>query len=539
MKLKALHIIFALCLVCFTTLAQTYVIPDDGFKQCLIERYPAVLDGGNELDISAASNLEGELYCPGFGIVDADGLQHFTSLDTLTMRQNSLQNIDEISQLENLMVIVINDNEITSLPDLSNFNQLTSLVANSNFITTPPGLPINSSLTNLDLKENFLSSFPDVSNQTQLENLIVSRNENINTIPALPSLPNLKHFQCYICGLSEVPDISLLPNLEYLDIGYNQITELPDFSGNSQLTTVYANNNALTSFANMSVLPNLVKARLYNNYLSFEDFEPLLVNNDYDEVYKIIPQNEFHNPLAGEYSEFDSISFKTTVANNASGEIYSWYKDDLLFWEGNLDTLHIDSAQIEDSGEYYFTITHPTFPDLTLSSWKTAVQVNSCLEPDNFDFSVTGANCQKAGTIIITPGEQPQSGLSYSLQSKVSKRVFHSTNGVFTNLNNPEYTLYAQASERCIKLIDNSISLPIEECKEVFFSPNNDGVDDTFYFDQQGEAKIYNKWGQLIKTLNIPADWNGQLNNNEVITPGYYTIDINNGEEIMRLSVIY
>lgn len=521
-----------------SSFGQSYVIPDAGFKQCLIDNYPAVLDINDDLDIAAANAMTGDLYCPGFGIENLDGVQHFTSVDTLYLHQNNLQDIDEVGSLSTLKVLITHSNELSHLPDLTTFSELTIVEAYDNFITAVPPLPTSSQLISLDMRQNNLTSLPDFSNHTNLHSLKFSRNRGIGYIAPLPSLPNLVYFGCYICGLSEVPDVSNLSALEFLNVGYNNIRTLPDFSANTQLITIYANDNLLTSFEDMTVLPNLDKARLYNNQLSFEDFERLLAIPSYSDIYKIIPQNPLPNPVDAHYFEYDEVDLEIGLDQSTTGKTYHWYKDDVLIWEGSEDTLLIDSAKIDDSGAYYFTITHSGFPDLTLSSVTRNTTVESCLNPDAFTIEIIGASCDKAGTIKVIPGNQPQEGLSYILESKLSKRVFESYDGVFPNLNNPEYTLYAKAGDRCVKLVNESILLPTVECEEAFFTPDGDGIDDTFYFPQEGVAKIYNKWGQLIQQLNVPAEWDGQTNSNSMIQPGYYTVEIN-GEKAFNISVVY
>src|SRR5690606_34981696 len=113
---------------------------------------------------------------------------------------------------------------------------------------------------------------------------------------------------------------------------------------------------------------NLEKVRLYNNYLSFEDFIPLLENPNYDDIYKIVPQKPFPNPLYIKNFEYDSISLKTGIDNQVSNIIYSWFRNDDQIWSGTKDTLSFPKASKSQSGEYYFTLNHPDFPDLTITS---------------------------------------------------------------------------------------------------------------------------------------------------------------------------
>ncbi len=517
-------------------LGQTYPIADPPFKSCIEQSFTGMFDTQGNLILSQAA-LPDTLNCSGFDIINADGIQFFTNLKVIDLNNNNLTHVDELVDLPLLKELTIEENELVELPDFSNSTSIKKIIARNNFITTSPSLPTQ--LQYLDLSQNNLTLLSGLSNLTELEYLLVFRNTDLKELPSLVGLSKLRELSCYLCGLSQLPDLSALDSLEYLNIGYNNLTSLPELSSNKKLKFLYVNNSSLTSFPDMSMLPVLEKVRLYNNFLSFEDFTPLLVNPNYSDIFKITPQWNFSNPLKPNYFEYDSASFSTGIATNTANVTYTWYVDGEILSTSNNDTYSIDSMQIENSGLYNFVVTHPLFPDLTLFSDTQKVTVSSCLNHLGFQFDIAGATCQEAGSLKIKAFNQPQENLQYHLRSKATDRVFTTTKGVFNNLSNPNYLLYAQASDRCVKLIDDNIEVPIEKCKDAFFTPNNDGVDDNFYFEQVGEAKIYNKWGQLIQTLRIPGEWNGELNDSKKITPGYYTININDGEEIFHLSVVY
>lgn len=515
---------------------QTYPIADTQFKECIAQSFADLLDDNGALILSKAAIVD-SLDCSDFAISNADGLQYFTNLKVLDLHNNDFTRLDELVALSVIEELYIQENELVELPDLSSLTSLKKIKANSNFITTTPPLP--SQLQYLDLSQNNLTSLGDLSNLHELEYLLVFRNTKLKEIPSLDGLLKLKELSCYLCGLSQLPEMTNLASLEFINTGYNNLTTLPELTSNKKLKLIYANNNTLTSFPNMSTLPLLERVRLYNNYLSFEDFVPLLVNENYEDIYKITPQWLFKNPLKNNYFEFDSVNFKTGISRNTVGTNYSWFFNGKLLSNSTNDLITTDSIKVENSGLYHYEVTHPLFPNLILHSDTQQVSVTSCLYTSGFQVDIVGATCQKAGSLKIIALNQPQQNLTYKLQSKATDRVLTSGNGVFNNLSNPSYKLYAQAGPRCVKLINNNLAIPIEKCKDAYFTPNNDGVDDYFYFEQIGDAKIYNKWGQLIQTLHLPVEWNGVLSDGKTIMPGYYTIDINDGEEILKLSVIY
>lgn len=59
------------------------------------------------------------------------------------------------------------------------------------------------------------------------------------------------------------------------------------------------------------------------------------------------------------------------------------------------------------------------------------------------------------------------------------------------------------------------------------FSPNGDGVSDTYYAENVGKTIIYDKFGTTIKTLNTPAYWDGRKTSGEMAPPGIYFVITN------------
>jgi hypothetical protein len=63
------------------------------------------------------------------------------------------------------------------------------------------------------------------------------------------------------------------------------------------------------------------------------------------------------------------------------------------------------------------------------------------------------------------------------------------------------------------------------------FSPNGDGISDTYFLENAGKTVIYDKYGQTIKELKTPAYWDGSKLNGEVANPGIYFIVCNETQQ--------
>lgn len=53
------------------------------------------------------------------------------------------------------------------------------------------------------------------------------------------------------------------------------------------------------------------------------------------------------------------------------------------------------------------------------------------------------------------------------------------------------------------------------------FSPDGAGIDDTFFINNTGKAEIFNINGQLVRTLNVPANWDGKNSAGETVLWDY------------------
>lgn len=63
----------------------------------------------------------------------------------------------------------------------------------------------------------------------------------------------------------------------------------------------------------------------------------------------------------------------------------------------------------------------------------------------------------------------------------------------------------------------------LENC-DATFSPNGDGLSDTYYIEATGKTLIYDKYGKVIRELNAPTYWDGTMNNGDLAEPGIYFV---------------
>ncbi|MFV0572485.1 MAG: leucine-rich repeat domain-containing protein [Xanthomarina gelatinilytica] len=175
--------------------SQNVNIPDSNFKKSLIENPKINTNGDAEIQITEAKTYTGAIICFGCNIQSLKGIEAFTSLTSLDVRENQLTSID-----------------------LSNNTKLNGLWCSYN------------NLTQLDLKNNKLLRFLECT-----DNMLTQLNLSPNQ--------KLQHLSCYNNNISLL-DVSNCIELEYLNCSNNSLSNL-DVSNNIALETLFCYKNQL------------------------------------------------------------------------------------------------------------------------------------------------------------------------------------------------------------------------------------------------------------------------------------------------------
>ena len=193
------------------------------------------------------------------GLTDLGGIEYFTGLTDLNLRDNSLTAVD-VTKNVNLTNLNLQGNALTSLDVSENVN-LTTLDLRGNKLTELD-VTKNTALTDLDCTGNQLTAI-DVSNNTELVNL----NLQNNRLTALDVSKNTK-LQFLSCNSSSIGTLDVSKNTELLDLSctYCGLTNL-DVSANTKLQWLSCYNNTLTEL-DVSGLTELNQLQCSNNRLA-------------------------------------------------------------------------------------------------------------------------------------------------------------------------------------------------------------------------------------------------------------------------------
>jgi len=233
-----------------------------------------------------------------------------------------------------------------------------------------------------------------------------------------------------------------------------------------------------------------------------------------------------------------TLLLQTGVDSGLPNLFYDWYYNGTFLQTVVSDSLIITPVQTSNAGKYTCRIRHASFPGIELKTDTFLVKIIPCPAIAAPAVQVlSGINCMNTGALEIsnTPSVQ---AYSYALTSALTGTVIHSAGGTFTGLIETDYTLTVNSAV-CHQTYTLPVQIPFEECMEAFITPNNDGDKDNYFFQKSGRVVIYDKAGNVVNTLLIPALWDGSSKGGRIVAPGYYIAEVNGGEEFIMISVIY
>lgn len=321
-------------------------IDADGDSKITFEEAAAV----KELQLGFDLKPESTVDC----VTDITGLEYFTSLETLSLKFNSVSDIKPIEGISTLKVLILGENPISSINldklgeltdlrlygtnisdiDLTKTPKLESLYLQRTNVSKVDLTPLQSldqallnkcsslteikasnlpSITRIDAVECNLKSF-EISDCPSLRELHL--NSNKLTSIKMTNLAMLMRLNVYDNQLTSI-DVSNLPLLMWLFVYDNQLTSI-DLSANVPLREFRASNNPLTEI-NLSTNENLVSLELE----SMSKMKTLNIKNDfYDEYseYLIVDGNTaLEKVITDPGKEFEHV--KKLFANNPKVQV--------------------------------------------------------------------------------------------------------------------------------------------------------------------------------------------------------------------------
>lgn len=173
--------------------------------------------------------------------------------------------------IDSLYTLSLRNNQLTRVPDLSRYQFLANLYLVDNPITDVSSLKAVKGLRELDVSNTQITALS--SDTWSLPSLISLRinDTDISSLASLDAryLKNLEARNTPIKSISALPDF---PRLSSLDISGSDVSSLATISRFGRLSDLFLNNTPLSSFTGVSNLPFLTRIFADNTGLSSLDF---------------------------------------------------------------------------------------------------------------------------------------------------------------------------------------------------------------------------------------------------------------------------
>ena len=492
--------------------AQKYYIADVNFAEAIKATYPGVMSG-DSLIISEASQITGYVSFADKNIENVDGIQFFTGADNLDVHAN----------------------QIESLPDLTAFDQLKNLSCHRNKITQLPALP--SGIEKIYAFDNLLTSIDALMPLSELIILHVSENQ-LTEIPSLSNFPALEQLHCDQNKIVQIKDLSAATELLYLFAWDNQLTEINGLSDNLKLQKLYINDNYLSTLPTLTNKPDMEELEVGGNYLTFEDLYPIFENSLLDTIINFSTMKPIVNERI--VSAYDNQAFvlKSQVDRQLDQINYALYKNDsILIAENTTGTFSVPSADKRELDYFSVKISSDFVPGLVLLETKWTLKKENCADflPDYL--TVLNNDCSNGAAIKLLKynDELITENVHYTFATTGASYELDAPSLLLENIMHGNYTLRAVYKDQCD--LSKAFEVPNAPNCDKIFSPNDDGQNDTYFFDQAGEIKIYNIKGICVKTLIGPIVWDGTDDKAHIVPLGYYTIVVNE-KDMFHLTVM-
>jgi len=351
-------------------------IPDQNFKQILLQNSQLNTNGDAEISINEAKTFNGNIWVSERGIKDLTGIESFINLTALTCSNNEITDID-VSNNTKLTILDCGNNQISYI-DISLNNKLIEFQC------------YNTSLEQLDLSKNTQLKFIncintkikklDTSNNqalqklfcsdNNLENLDISHNTNLdflicnNTLISELNLTKNKRLTKLYCFDTKLENLDLTENVNLTRLDcYNNAIKSLDIRNNTWLINLYCQNNELSKL-DLSKNTNLFDLKCNNNLFSFSSLKNIkdYYNElEYSSNKLIFPSQEKTLDL--------KIDFSSELNFDGNKTLFKWFdKNNNELDQNIIKEINSGTFKFLKTGSYYCEMSNDYFNSTILKT---------------------------------------------------------------------------------------------------------------------------------------------------------------------------
>ncbi|MEI4617514.1 leucine-rich repeat domain-containing protein [Bacillus cereus] len=263
------------------------------------------------------------------GIQDVSGLEYMTNLESLTLEEVKLENIQFISSLRQLKSLSITYGELKDIGPLAELEHIESLSLRNNKISDLSPLSQMKKIKILDLNSNYIKDIKPLFTVKSLRTLIVANNQISNdNLAGIEQLKNVKNLSLSNNGLTNIEHITSMKKLVELDLAKNELENIEPLSRLSTVQSLNLEENYISDITPLSHLTDLYDLKLGSNeirdvrpvqelgkriYIDIQRQKIFLDNVEKDKEVKIPIYN-----LQGESLDTIQLKSEDGIVNNGS-----------------------------------------------------------------------------------------------------------------------------------------------------------------------------------------------------------------------------
>ncbi|KLA00809.1 hypothetical protein B4147_0854 [Bacillus wiedmannii] len=200
------------------------------------------------------------------GIQDVTGLEYMTNLETLTLEEVKVENIQFISGLRQLKSLSITYGELKDIGPLAELEHIESLSLRDNKISDLSPLSQMKKIKMLDLNSNYIKDIKPLFTVTTLKTLTVANNQISNAnLAGIEQLKNVKSLSLSNNGLTNIEHITPMKKLVELDLSKNELENIEPVSKLSTVQSLNLEENYISDITPLSQLTGLYDLKLGSN----------------------------------------------------------------------------------------------------------------------------------------------------------------------------------------------------------------------------------------------------------------------------------
>ncbi|PEA76938.1 leucine-rich repeat domain-containing protein [Bacillus wiedmannii] len=200
------------------------------------------------------------------GIQDVTGLEYMTNLETLTLEEVKVENIQFISSLRQLKSLSITYGELKDIGPLAELEHIESLSLRDNKISDLSPLSQMKKIKMLDLNSNYIKDIKPLFTVTTLKTLTVANNQISNAnLAGIEQLKNVKSLSLSNNGLTNIEHITPMKKLVELDLSKNELENIEPVSRLSTVQSLNLEENYISDITPLSQLTGLYDLKLGSN----------------------------------------------------------------------------------------------------------------------------------------------------------------------------------------------------------------------------------------------------------------------------------